>query len=138
MIKGFKRILKYLGFFKDEKAQEKASSNPNSRLTGNEDLILQQSIIEVAAEFEDQEKFMVAANKEAAKMSFGSAKKLINYFHHPPPQPGFLKEKIQKQVADTRTFGLESGSQVASVIALMVACIVIVITAYIHFLKGSF
>ncbi|MEM6811670.1 MAG: serine/threonine-protein kinase [Pseudomonadota bacterium] len=47
------------------------------------------------------------------------------------------KEKLLQKMEDARTFGRESGAQVASLFGLGIAAIVIVISAYVNFLKDG-
>jgi len=79
----------------DERISSK-KENVTQNKSLERDLELENLLIEVAQEFEDENRFNNAAQNVAAKLEINKAKKLIRYFHNNPPEPDALKSKIEK------------------------------------------
>jgi len=48
------------------------------------------------------------------------------------------KKRIERRVKEEKTFGLRSGAQISSLLSLIIAACIIILTAYVMFLKGTF
>lgn len=91
------KILKLLGLPQFAPG-EKSSVNENffTNKVSKRDLELEELLIEVAQEFEDEERFKEAAFRVANKLEFGRARELTRYFHDNPTEPEILKVKTRK------------------------------------------
>lgn len=94
MIKG---ILKRLGITKgiQEGEPSKEGTHPTNE-PSNRRLDLADLLIEVAQEFEDEDRFKKAAQEVASRLSFNQAHHLTRFFHQNPPEPEHLKSKTAK------------------------------------------
>jgi len=95
--KMLKKILKVLGISQetdDTKSSERQNIGQNKSL--ERDLELEGLLIEVAREFEDENRFNEVAKNVASKLEFSRAKSLTRYFHNNPPEPDTLKSKTSK------------------------------------------
>ncbi len=93
----FKKILKVLGFSQPATVEKpSASEHFTPSDTPQRDFELENLLIEVAKEFEDENKFQKAAYDVANKLEFNRAKELTKYFHKNPPEPETLHSATQK------------------------------------------
>lgn len=88
-----RKILNALGLTSGT-SDTQSSGGKNTSL--RRDLELESLLIEVAKEFEDENRFKKAAQEVASRLAFERAKKLTGYFHENPPEPDNLKSKTAK------------------------------------------
>lgn len=92
-----KKILRAFGIKKHTNHSNTSIMKDNSQHQNlKRDLELEKCLIEVAIEFEDENKFRDAAKRIATQLEFEKAKELTRYFHKNPPEPENLKSKTAK------------------------------------------
>ncbi|MDF2188093.1 hypothetical protein [Paraflavitalea sp. CAU 1676] len=92
-----RRILEKLGITRktDDKEPSEKGGHPSFDAS-NKRLDPGELLIEVAQEFEDEDRFRTKAQEVASRLSFNEAKGLTRFFHKNPPEPEHLKSKTVK------------------------------------------